>query len=123
MHVPKESKRINLLILFVYINPTTYSHNIAHGMFQRIAVFLQHNHLQLVNLQKVLHFLHLKAQEIQEIMVEDLEKTLAGIASDIKPWELEAPELEAVGIHRPGLINPYVGCVRTHRKTIDSEDM
>lgn len=26
-------------------------------------------------------------QEIQEIMVEDLEKTLAGIASDIKPWE------------------------------------
>jgi len=58
------------------------------GSFKELQIFFNLIIFK-VDLQKVLHLCR-QAEEIQEIMVEDLEKTLAGIASDIKPWELEA---------------------------------
>lgn len=87
----------NLLILFVYINPPENFRTISHmGCFKELQFFFNIIIFN-VNLQKVLHSCR-HAQEIQEIMVEDLEKTLAGIASDIKPWELEAPVWSSVGL-------------------------
>lgn len=102
MHVPKET----ICWFFSCINPTTYTHNITHGMFQRIAG-LQHNHLQFQPAKfSILH-----------TSTGDHGWRSRKNTGWHRQWH------QTMGVGSPGLkllefiaseINPYVGCVRRH---------